>query len=424
MKPFNKNLLWISITALALTGCGGSSSSSSDDEVTEEHEHESSILISQTSTDTLSLLEDGELEALEGATAGNGATLVLGESGAYAAALNSSESIVNFIHGLHDEEEEEGEAEHDHEEEAHVLDFSLTGDKVITTDGHFAILNETTGITTFIEYDELENDTPATEVVDLGVTETYPALMIDEDHEVVMVFDGINAKIYEGLTEEASFACANPISHGQTDELVVVSCDEGALAVVIEEGESDEHTFTNPTLDLDGNEEGYIWRAQGHVIVGFEPDTSHYAIVELNDDNGEIVLVQGSDTSAQAIERTICDIQFDSEEQDIFVLGAGDDTNEGDKLVVLGHEGELLKEETLNTLNNTDCGDLVMASASDNALVINNSVQKAYDIDAHEGDNYHVHSTYDLSILGESDIASVVIFHEKDEDADHDHNHE
>ena len=416
MKKYNQNLLWISITTLALTACGGSSSSSDDTTETEEHEHDSSIFISQTDTTALSLLADGELAVLDDA-AGNGATLVLGETGAYAAVL--ANTTVNFVHGLHDEEEEESDEEH--EEEAHVLDYSLTGSQVITTGGHFAVLDA--GTTTFIEYDELENDTPATEVVDLGVTETYPALMIDEGHELVMVFDGTDAKLYEDTTEEASFTCATPTSHGQTDELVVVSCGAGALALVIEEDETtEEHTFTNSTLTLDGTASNYIWRAEGHVIVGFEPGTSNYAIVEL-DESGvtpSVVVVEGSDAGTVEIERTICDIKLDSEEQDVFVLGAGDTANAGDKLVVLSHEGELLQNVTLNELTDTTCDDLVMTSASSNALVVNNSVQKAYDIDAHDSDNYHVHSEYDLLV---DDIADVVIFHEKDEDADHDHDH-
>lgn len=328
-------------------------------------------------------------------------------------------TTVNFVHGLHDDEEEDHDEE-EHEEEAHVLDYSLTGSQVITTGGHFAVLNANT--TTFVEYDELENDMPDTEDTSaLSVTETYPALMIDEEHELVMVFVGTDAKIYEGTNPEDNFTCATPTSHGQTDELVVVSCGAGALALVIEEDEAtEEHTFTNSTLTLDGTASNYIWRAEGHVIVGFEPGTSNYAIVELDESDvtPSVVVVEGSDAGTVEIERTICDIKLDSEEQDVFVLGAGDTANAGDKLVVLSHEGELLQNVTLNELTDTACDDLVMTSASSNALVVNNSVQKAYDIDAHDSDNYHVHSEYDLLV---DDIADVVIFHEKDEDADHDH---
>ena len=419
MKTFSKNILLVSMTALAMTGCGSSSDNNAGTE--EEHEHESSVLVTQSGNATLSLFEEGALEALDTDAAGNGATLVLGETGVYAAVL--ANNVVNFVHGLHEEEEGEHDEEgHEHEEEAHVLDFDLTGSQVITTNGHFAVLNA--GSTTFIAYDDLEIITEASEdTSSLSLTETYPALIIDEDHGLKMVFADGNAVFYEDATEKDSFACATPTSHGQTDELVVVSCGAtGVVTVVIEEvvsveDESVSHTFAGSTLTLDGTEANYVWQAQGHVIVGFEPGTSKYAIVELDGTSPEVL--QGSDASAQAIERTICDIKLDSEEQDVFVLGAGDTGNAGDKLVVLSHEGEVLKNVTLNGLTDTACGDLVMASASNSAVVVNNSAMKAYDIDAEEGDSYHVHSTYELDV---SDVSNVVIFHEKNEDeAAHDH---
>ena len=415
MKTFSKNILLVSMAALSMTGCGSSSDNNAGTE--EEHEHESSVLVSQSDNATLSLFEEGALEALDTDAAGNGATLVLSETGVYAAVL--ANNVVNFVHGLHEEEEGEHDEEgHEHEEEAHVLDFDLTGSQVITTNGHFAVLND--GSTTFIAYDDLEIITEASEdTSSLSLTETYPALIIDEDHGLKMVFADGNAVFYEDATEKDSFACATPTSHGQTDELVVVSCGAtGVVTVVIEEvvsveDESVSHTFAGSTLTLDGTEANYVWQAQGHVIVGFEPGTSNYAIVELDDDSGEIVWVEGSDTGAFAIERTICDIKLDSEEQDVFVLGTGDTTNAGDKLVVLSHEGEVQKNVTLNGLSDTACDDLVMASASNSAVVVNNSAMKAYDIDAEEGDSYHVHSTYELDV---SDVSNVVIFHEKNED--------
>jgi hypothetical protein len=401
MKKYNQNLLWISITTLALTACGGSSSSSSDNiSEKDEHDHEFSILVAQDTTDTLSLLEEGELEALDDAAAGNGATLVLGETGAYAAVL--ANNTINFVHGLHDEDEEEENIEEEHEEEAHVLDFTFTGSQVITTGGHFAVLAG--GSTTFIEYDELENDMPATEdTSNLSVSETYPALMIDEDHGVVMVFDDADAKVFEDTTEEASFTCTNPSSHGQTDELVVVTCDEGALAVVIEEDETtEEHTFTDSMLTLDGTVANYVWRAQGHVIVGFEPSTSNYAIIELED---ETVTVSNPFVFAT----NICDMQLDSEKQDILAMTLGG------TFIALDHEGIELKSIELDFSAASTCDDFIIASAAKTALVVDNTAQKGYELDMEESEsgfaNYHLHEDFDLAV---SDIASMVIFHEKD----------
>ncbi|HCM05080.1 MAG TPA: hypothetical protein DIC30_03620 [Oceanospirillales bacterium] len=403
MKKYNQNLLWISITTLALTACGGSSSSSDDTTEAEEHDHEFSILVAQDNTSSLSLLEEGELEVLDDAAAGNGATIVLGETGAYAAVL--ANTTVNFVHGLHDEEEETDE---EHEEEAHVLDYSLTGSQVITTGGHFAVLDA--GTTTFIEYDELENDTPATEDTSaLSLTETYPALMIDEEHELVMVFDGTDAKLYEDTTEEDSFACANPSSHGQIDGLVIVTCDAGALAVVIEEDETTaEHTFTDSMLTLDGNDENYVWRAQGDVVVGFESGTKNYAIIELDGNSVEV-------SNSFVFAGNICDIQLDSHEQDILAMTLGG------TFVALDHEGTELQSIALDFSTASTCDDFVMAAADKTAIVVDNNAQKGYELDVEESEtesaSYHLHEDFDLDV---SDIASMVVFHEKDE-SEHEH---
>lgn len=148
-------------------------------------------------------------------------------------------------------------------------------------------------------------------------------------------------------------------------------------------------------------------------------------------------MVKGSDEDAYSFNRKVCDIQLDSEEQDVLVLVAGDATTahvklaaseivattyDGAKLVVLNHEGTERASVTINDSAETECSDFVITSASKNALVVDNNAQEAYDIDAHEADsgsaNYHIHSTYELDV---NDIADLVIFHEKDEDADHDH---
>jgi len=404
MNTFKQNLLWVSLTAVALTGCGSSSDDHDDNH--DEHDHESSILVSQNGTTTLSLLEEGELEALDDAAAGNGASLVLSETGAYAAVLAGS--TVNFVHGLHEEEhEEEGHEEEEHEE-AHVLDFSLTGSQVISTNGHFAVLNA--GTTSFVPFDGLETATEAEEDTSgLSLAETYPALMIDEDHNLVMAFDGTEALIYEGVTEKANVACANPSSHAQGHEVVVVSCDEGAVAWVIEEGESG-HTFeveTYTDTELDGTASNYVWRAQGEVIVGFEPNTSNYAVVELNETSGELELVKSSDTGVFEFSDAICDIQLDSQATDILAISAGGE------FVALNHEAEELQSITLDESAETTCGDFVLASAAKAAVVVDNAAQMVFEIDVDDVESnpngYHVHGREALTV---NDIESMVIFHE------------
>ncbi|GAA6134737.1 hypothetical protein NBRC116188_15260 [Oceaniserpentilla sp. 4NH20-0058] len=416
MKVFNQNLLWVSIATLALTGCGSSDDSNNEIDDEHEHDHEISILVSQANTSTLSLLEEGELEALDDAAADNSATLVLSQTGAYSAVLASD--TVNFVHGLHEDEEEgeheeEGHEEGEHEEEAHVIDFSLTASQVITTNGHFSMLDS--GSSVFVAYDDLETITDASEgTSDLSVVETYPALILDEEHDLKLLFDGVDALLYEGTTEETNFTCANPSGHGQTGELVVVACEAGSVALVIEESET-EHTFTDSVLTLDGTGANYQWRAKGGVIVGYEPSTSNYAIVELDETTGDIQLVTGSQDVTHDFSQNICDLQLDSESQDVLAL------SENGHFAVLNHEGEALKNIVLDESSATECGDLIMAVAAKTAIVVDNSVQQGYEIDVDDVESnpsgYHVHERFDLTV---NDVHNMVIFHEIEE-GEHEH---
>jgi hypothetical protein len=422
MRKFNQKLICVSIATLALTACGGGSSSNNDSynsnsSDSEEHDHESSILVSQSSTTALSLLEEGELEALDDAAAGNGARLVLSETAAFAAVLSSG--TVNFVHGLHDDDEEEAssaEGDEGHEEEASVLDFSLTGSNVITTSGHFAVLDS--GSTTFVEYGDLKTITSASESTsDLSVTESYPALILDEEHDLKLLFDGVDALVYEGQEQEKSFTCATPTSLGQTSELVVVSCGANVAALVVTEDSAGEHTLTDSILDLDGTDENYVWRAEGHVIVGFEPNTTNYAVIELNDSADTVEVVKGSDSDTFEFTQNICEIKLDSAEQEILAISAGG------TFVALDHEGSELKSIELDFSTGSSCEDFVMASAAKTALLVDNNAQKGYEIDVDDLVNnpneYHVHEDFDIGV---SDIADMVLFHEKDKVEDeHDH---
>lgn len=422
MKTFKQNLLWVSLTAVALTGCGSSSDDHNDHE-DHDHEHEFSILVSQANTTTLSLLEEGELEALDDAAAGNGASLVLSKTGAYSAVL--ANGTVNFVHGLHedhDEEEEdheESEEEHEEEEhgheEAHVLEFSLTGSQVIATGGSFAVLNG--GSTTLVFYDELEKETPATvNTSSLSITETYPTLLLllDEDHELVMVFDGTDAFVNEGTTLETLFACANPSSHAQGHELIAVACDEGVSVLVVEGGEA-EHIETYTDTELDGTAANYVWRAMGDVIVGFEAGTTNYAVIEHDETTEEVVVIQGSDTGTFAFDANICDIQLDTHSSDILAITAAG------QFVALDHEAQSIRSITLDESAQSTCDDFVLAAAAKAAVVVDNAAQIVFEIDVDDIESnpngYHVHGRETLTV---NDIASMVIFHEV-EAQDHAH---
>ena len=62
-----------------------------------------------------------------------------------------------------------------------------------------------------------------------------------------------------------------------------------------------------------------------------------------------------------------------------------------------------------------------MAAADKTAILVDNSAQKGYELDVDESGSesatYHLHEDFDLDV---SDIASMVVFHEKDE-SEHEH---
>jgi hypothetical protein len=187
---------------------------------------------------------------------------------------------------------------------------------------------------------------------------------------------------------------------------------------VVEENSASEHTFTDSTLTLDGTDENYVWRADGHVIVGFEPNTANYAVIELDDSTGNVEVVKGSDSDTFTFAQNICAITLDSAKQDILAISAGG------AFVALGHEGNVLKTIALSDFSaGSDCDDFVMASAAKTVLLVDNNAQKGYEIDVDEPEanpnGYHVHEDFDLDV---SDIVDMVIFHEKDGvDDEHDH---
>jgi hypothetical protein len=160
-----------------------------------------------------------------------------------------------------------------------------------------------------------------------------------------------------------------------------------------------------------------VWRADGHVIVGFEPNTTNYAVIELDDSTGNVEVVKGSDSDTFSFTQNICEIKLDSKEQDILVI------SELGTFVALGHEGNMLKTIVLDFSTESSCVDFVMASAAKTVLLVDNSIQKGYEIDVDEAEtspnSYHIHEDFNLDV---NDIAQMVIFHEKDGvDDEHDH---
>ena len=380
--------------ALLLTGCGGSGSGST---TTTEDEHAHSALISQINTPALSVLEEGEAENLDTPAAANGATLLLASNGEAAAIITTG--AVQFVAAHH---EEEGAAEDAHElPEVSTLSISGAGIKVANTNGHFSVLSDSA--TQLVPFESLEEGaTPEAEALTLGITEVYPALLLEEGDELISVaFNGTDAVVYEDTTATADTkTCATVNSTAQNSEFALVSCDNASFSVKLEEGVSD-HTIE--IADIANVSTSVEWLTRADVFVGLGADDKFYVVEE---NASEALELEGG---AFAAPTNMCAWGIDSASADIFALTAS-------TLTVYNHEGEV--QDTIALDAASTCDKLKMATASQAVFVIDNTSQTLYEIDK-EATSYHIHGREDVSV---NDVASIVSFHELEE-GDHDHSH-
>jgi hypothetical protein len=403
MKVTLKNSAII-LSSLILAACG----SDSDDHSDAHEEHEHALMISQQYTTALSFLEEGAAENLDDAAAANGAALLLSNTGEHAAIITAGQ--VQFV-AAHLEEEEEGEA-HDEEEhelpELSTLELTSTAQPIVAnTIGHFSVLVD--GATQLVPYELLEEgQIPDSEPLSLGITETYPALLLEEGDEVVsLAFNGTNAVVYEDDTATLDTqACATVNSTVHSGEFALVSCDNASFSVKLEEGESD-HTIEITTIA--GVSTPVTWATRGGVFVGRGNDDKFYVLEENADEELEL---EGSAFDATEESAELCDWGIDSLEADIFALTAS-------KVTIFDHEGES-HSITLDETQNAGCDDLRMTTSNSAVFVFDNLNGVLYEIDKEEdATEYHIHGREDLSV---DDVADAVNFHEVGTES-HDHEH-
>lgn len=384
------------ITSIALAACGSSSNKSnpSDDSGHSHEGHSHSVVITQINSTQLSFLEEGAPEAIANVGSAGG-TLLLSNSGEQAAIFTTS--TVNFLMS-HDEHEEDGE-EHEHEEE-HALpelsEFALSGTNIFTTNtvGHFSVLVD--GSTSFVPY-----ESPSAETLNLGITETYPALLLDEEHSLVLAFDGTNAVVYEGTTATTdSISCATVSSTAHAGEFAVVSCNSGNFSVKIAEGET-EHEAVIADLSISTP---ILWATRAGVFVGQGADANFYVLEENEAESLEL-------ESSFAVPEGMCNWAIDSLEAQLFVMTP---TN----LIVLDHDGTVQTSLTLDETQNAVCADLRITAANNAVYVFDNAGSVMYEIDKASA-QYHIHGRENLSI---NDVASAAVFHAAGSETDaHEH---
>ena len=390
-----------------LVACGSDNKSSSNGDG-DDHDHEhGALLVSQQNSTAVSMFdeENADFDAFEGNSTITAAKFVRSDNGEFAA-LNGG-TVVEFVG-------EDG-----------FLQTTVTGDNVVATNGHFSILNN--GMSSFVEVEALEDDpeTLALEAIsDLGITEAevYPALMLDEDESLVMVFVSDAAKIYGGEPVAqigADIECTDPVSTAQGHHAVIVTCSvEGVKLVQFEDEPS--LSFTVSGEDVTGtNDSDYLWTSTEHVFAGYAPGTSNYDIIHV-EENGDIDNVDVSADGALALTANICEASIEGEDEDfLFWLEGGTFAAANNEAVPISATGLVAVDDS----SSTDCSDYSFSVTEKVAFVFDNNAQKFHEIDIEEDATfYHVHETIDTGV---SDIADSVAFIEHEESGqDHGDDHD
>ncbi len=418
-SSLSRSLMYLTVTSasLFLTACGGDSSSDNGDSGEEhEHEHSGRLLISDDTTN-LTVYDQSEsaFETLAGNAALASPSLVLADNGLSAAVVNSSS--VQFVHsGLHSEEEEEaGEeagAEHDHEE-ADVINLTVSGSisKVVTSKGHFAILAD--GATQLVPADDIESVSAANIETFDAVTQSYPALVLDEDSETLLVFSNDNAVVYtEDSATAVSTSCSSPAWHVESEHMTLFGCDEGVKAMSMEGNFTE---FTSLQKPATATEWPQNWISNGEDIVGYSADT---VLAVYEDEDTDSIVVEDATTIATSggASGNICSAAFATEDSDAIAF-LSDDAN----LYVVDTDTDAVTTVVLkfSDASQLSCDDLHLTAAAAGFPVTDESSRYFYLIDAHDGSAYHLHSSVELD-SGIGNIEDAVFMHAIESEA-HEH---
>lgn len=389
MKRSAFSFLSVSLAAMVLTACGSSDDNNSTSNTEDDHDHEVSqrLLFTETNSSDLTVfeLEEAVFEEV-GQAAGVGGWLLPSDDGLTAALI--TDTSVQFVHSgleVHDEDEADSEEE-EHQEPYFISGVELSTDDadVVMTNNHYAVLNGSD--TDFYIAEDLAEGTAEVESLSIeGVTQTFPALILNEEHELYSVFDGTSAHIYEGEALVESFDCSNPTDAIQNGALALVQCDAGILSLVLEEDESSGEASAHGETILAGVDVEDAQTA-GDEILMYSSDAAY--LVHIHDGH--------ADAEPQSInltnEQSLCAAALDADAEALLVV-RNDKTAE-----VIDLTGTLAVANLTFTEATDDfsCDTLSVASGEATFIVADNSSGHLYLADSHDGAAYHIHSTVSL----------------------------
>lgn len=437
-------------SALLLAACGSdsdsSSSSSNNNMDGDGHDHGASarILMTSGNSNDLTIFDqaDEKFEDLGQAAAMSG-ELIRSDDGLSAAVVTADG--VQFVYsGIHAEEEEEHEehaeasaaAEEDEHDETHdaeiltALTLNEAGLKVAMTQNHFAVLKD--GNTHFYPAAELEEATTAEDILELtGVTQTYPAAILDEEHGLRLVFANGKATVYEGTeATETVLDCVSPTAVVKAHEMTLAQCGTGLIAVVVEEhahaeeahAEAEETAEEEPVIEAPAINLGGLAVSKlvsnGHKAVVFGSSGLALKSVTWMDDQvmiEDMALEPDTDeVSGEPKATAICHVDFATADTKSAIL-----TNDGQLHFTDLKANTTRKIELDDSNDSATCADWTLTSGPQAFVVTDSDVSKMYYIDSHDGHPYHIHEKFPMD--AGTDVAAAAMLHASGVEDDHDH---
>ncbi len=397
----------IGLFSSMIVACGSDNKSSGGgDGDGDEHDHGALIVSQKDSTEIAVFHEDeGEFDALDGAFSLTAPSFVRSDNGEFAASYVAGGSVIEFIG-------EDG------------LLASETGSQVVATNGHFSILEGSSSKLIEVEALETDPENLASEAIEPSVAEVYPALVLDEAEELVMVFVSGEARLYEGATQVVgdTIDCTDPTSTAQAHHAVMMTCDDGVYLVQFEDDPSISYTVT-AQLDVTGDsdsEKAYVWSSTEHVFAGYAPGTKDYDIIHI-EDNGDVDNIDTTADGAVVLNDNICVASIEAGDGDLlfWLEGGNFAAADSDAQSVIGTTGNI----SISSSDSEDCSSYHMAVTAKVALVLDEVKNKFYELDVEEDEgatDYHLHITVDTSDVDLED--TVALFH--NEGGSHTHSDE
>ncbi|MDP2506407.1 hypothetical protein [Oceanobacter sp. 3_MG-2023] len=406
----NRKILFLAITSALLSACGSSddSSSSSDDHDHSDEYGQRLVMAEQTSQDISVYDRDEASVSLVGQAAATAGQLLKSDDGLSAALVTASG--VQFISSGLDTEPETDPVFLD------ALTVTQDDPQMVMTENHFALLQN--GVTEFYPAEDLTSASgPEEDFTLVDITQTFPALILDEGESLYAAFYNNQVHLYSDGEILSSHTCTSPSAAMQNDELVLIQCDEALRYVVVDEDDSDVHTAYSGTTFTGETVSG--WNSGGDYILLYSTDSNTVSMVYPHGDH-----THSSDPGFSLEEgQNICAAALNDEAT--AVIAVYDDATA--EVLDLSDSGLDPASISLSEVDSASfsCDDIQLAAGSSAFMITDNSGGHLYTVDSHDGGAWHLHGSA-LALSSGIAIQSTVMLEaddddEDDDDDDHDH---